>query len=53
MPTDPAEPNLPNPDDGSSGENVCPQCGGSGRLDGQTCPKCDGTGKVIEGIGGG
>ncbi len=36
-----------------TGENVCPECNGSGRLDSRPCPNCDGTGKVIEGIGGG
>ena len=36
-----------------SGENLCPDCNGSGRLEGSACPTCDGTGKVIEGIGGG
>ena len=36
-----------------TGENLCPTCGGDGRLNGQPCPGCEGTGKVIEGIGGG
>lgn len=36
-----------------TGENVCPRCSGSGRVDGAKCPDCDGTGRVIEGIGGG
>jgi RecJ-like exonuclease len=36
-----------------AGENLCPACSGSGRLEGRECPTCDGTGKVIEGIGGG
>lgn len=36
----------------STGENVCPQCGGSGRLGASACPHCEGTGKVIVGIGG-
>jgi hypothetical protein len=36
----------------STGENVCPQCGGSGRLGASACPNCQGTGKVIVGIGG-
>jgi DnaJ-class molecular chaperone len=36
-----------------TGENVCPRCNGSGRLDArQECPNCRGTGKVIEPIGG-
>ncbi|HEX2546607.1 MAG TPA: hypothetical protein VHL79_17120 [Ramlibacter sp.] len=36
----------------STGENVCPQCGGSGKLGASACPNCEGTGKVIVGIGG-
>ena len=36
----------------STGENLCPQCGGSGRLGASSCPNCLGTGKVIVGIGG-
>ncbi|MEI5688559.1 hypothetical protein [Sphingomonas kyungheensis] len=36
-----------------TGENVCPQCNGSGRIDDAACPNCDGSGVVIEGIGGG
>lgn len=40
------------PDTPSTGENVCPQCGGSGRLGASMCPNCQGTGQVIVGIGG-
>ncbi|MBO9621193.1 MAG: hypothetical protein J7500_00630 [Sphingomonas sp.] len=47
-PGDQAEPGTP-----GTGENLCPRCGGSGRLDGGECPECGGTGKVIQGIGGG
>ena len=36
-----------------SGENVCPDCKGSGKLQNAPCKTCGGTGKVIEGIGGG
>jgi DnaJ-class molecular chaperone len=36
-----------------TGEDVCPRCGGSGRLDSKPCTECDGTGKVVKGIGGG
>ena len=36
-----------------TGETVCPQCGGSGRLGGRACPTCEGTGKINVGIGGG
>lgn len=35
-----------------TGEDVCPRCGGSGRLGARTCPDCQGTGKVNVGIGG-
>ena len=35
-----------------TGENVCPQCGGSGRMGASACPTCQGTGKVNVGIGG-
>ncbi|QJW84261.1 hypothetical protein HK414_11710 [Ramlibacter terrae] len=35
-----------------TGENVCPRCGGSGRLGVSACPECEGTGKVNVGIGG-
>ena len=35
-----------------SGENVCPECSGSGQVDGKECPTCKGTGKVVEPIGG-
>ncbi|MBW3655786.1 MAG: hypothetical protein KY444_06745 [Gemmatimonadetes bacterium] len=35
------------------GENLCPACSGSGRVQGRECPTCLGAGKVVEGIGGG
>jgi DnaJ-class molecular chaperone len=47
-PADEAAPGTP-----GTGENVCPRCNGSGRLDGDECPDCGGTGKVIEGLAGG
>lgn len=32
---------------GSDDQNVCPECGGSGKVDPETtCPNCGGTGKV-------
>ncbi|MBV8953132.1 MAG: hypothetical protein JO179_03270 [Solirubrobacterales bacterium] len=34
-------------------ENLCPECGGSGRAGGEECPACGGTGRVSEPIGGG
>ncbi len=36
-----------------TGEDLCPACSGSGKIEGRTCPTCDGSGKVVEGIGGG
>ena len=47
-PGDEAEAGTP-----GSGENVCPDCNGAGRVKDDTCPKCGGTGVVIEGVGGG
>lgn len=35
-----------------TGESPCPDCGGSGRVDGKSCATCAGTGKVTVGIGG-
>ena len=35
-----------------TGEDICPQCGGSGREGDGTCRNCQGTGKVNVGIGG-
>jgi DnaJ-class molecular chaperone len=31
----------------------CPECDGTGRVDGRECPACDGTGNVMRGLGGG
>jgi DnaJ-class molecular chaperone len=47
-PGDQAPPGTP-----GTGENICPDCQGTGRRDGDACPTCGGSGKVIEGIGGG
>ena len=47
-PGDVAEPGTP-----ETGEDVCPDCKGSGQIGSAPCPACGGTGKVIEGIGGG
>jgi DnaJ-class molecular chaperone len=41
------------PDTPSAGEDVCPRCGGSGRLGDGPCPECGGRGVVVEGVGGG
>lgn len=35
-----------------TGEDICPRCGGTGRLGASACPVCLGTGKVTVGIGG-
>ncbi len=35
-----------------TGENICPDCNGSGEVDGRTCPTCEGRGRIVEGIGG-
>jgi RecJ-like exonuclease len=47
-PGDEAAPGTP-----GTGENLCPDCSGSGKVEGKACPECNGTGKVITGIGGG
>jgi hypothetical protein len=36
----------------SSGEDVCPDCGGSGRRGDAECETCLGTGRVNEPVGG-
>lgn len=46
-PGDQASPGTP-----GTGENICRQCQGSGKLNGRECPNCGGSGRVTEGIGG-
>jgi DnaJ-class molecular chaperone len=46
-PGDEAAPGTP-----GTGENLCRNCNGSGRIEGGSCTECGGTGKVVEGIGG-
>ncbi len=46
-PGDEAPPGTP-----GAGENICPACGGTGKLDGAACETCAGTGVVIEEVGG-
>lgn len=41
------------PDEPSAGENICPECGGSGELSGESCRNCGGSGTVVEAVGGG
>ncbi len=41
----------PAPGSPTTGENVCPKCGGSGiRDDGARCDHCGGSGKLIDGV---
>jgi DnaJ-class molecular chaperone len=40
------------PGTAGTGEDVCPDCRGNGRRDGQICRTCAGTGRVVEGVGG-
>jgi len=47
-PGDDAPPGTP-----GTGEDTCPACSGSGRIDGRACENCDGTGRIVEAIGGG
>jgi hypothetical protein len=48
-PGDDAPPGTP-----GTGEAVCPECQGKGRLtSGDPCPNCGGTGVVTKGVAGG
>ena len=47
-PGDDAPPGTP-----STGENICPECSGTGKLNDKPCPNCAGTGRIVEGVGGG
>jgi RecJ-like exonuclease len=40
------------PGTSGTGENICPECKGTGRIDVTPCPNCGGLGKIIEGVGG-
>lgn len=63
MPTQPGEPGnaVPemHPGDAAlpgtpgTGEDICPECKGTGKLNGAECRNCGGTGRIVEGIGGG
>jgi DnaJ-class molecular chaperone len=46
-PGDEARPGTP-----GTGEDVCPACHGSGKLEGAACKTCGGSGKVTRAIGG-
>jgi len=47
-PGDVAAPGTP-----GTGEGICPDCQGRGRIGGAECRSCGGSGKVVEGIAGG
>lgn len=40
------------PGTSGTGEDVCPTCHGSGRVDGRECEKCGGSGRITRVIGG-
>ncbi|MEK9285741.1 hypothetical protein MTR72_40185 [Bradyrhizobium sp. ISRA442] len=46
-PGDEALPGTP-----GTGEDVCPECHGEGRIDGSPCPNCGGSGTITRAIGG-
>jgi hypothetical protein len=46
-PGDEAAPGTP-----GTGEDICPECHGSGKKAGKRCENCAGTGKIVRGIGG-
>ena len=58
LPPDPTDPEMrpgdeAHPGTEGAGENLCPECGGSGQMKGGAdCANCAGTGRVIEGVGG-
>jgi DnaJ-class molecular chaperone len=57
-PQDPTTPSLRPGDEAPEGaanaaEDLCPDCGGSGRRDDRPCPTCSGTGRITEAVGGG
>jgi len=57
-PPDPSDPQLRpgdevRPGTEGTGENLCPDCGGSGRTPDDTeCQLCSGTGRVTQAVGG-
>lgn len=36
---------------GGTGEAICPECSGTGLVDGEECAYCRGTGTIIQGTG--
>ena len=53
VPITPAPGDEAGPGTPGTGENICPDCNGTGLVGDRPCPTCEGTGRVIEGIGGG
>ena len=47
-PGDEAPPGTP-----GTGEAMCPECQGTGRLESGPCENCGDTGRIVEGVGGG
>ncbi len=37
----------------STGEDLCPDCSGTGTIAGEACAACGGSGLVIDAVGGG
>jgi hypothetical protein len=35
-----------------TGDDICPECRGNGRIDGSPCPNCGGSGIITRAIGG-
>src|SRR4051812_19014532 len=35
-----------------TGEAICPECEGTGKIEGKVCENCGGSGKIIQGVGG-
>jgi RecJ-like exonuclease len=46
-PGDEAAPGTP-----GTGEDVCPECRGSGKVASKPCPNCEGSGRITKAIGG-
>lgn len=46
-PGDEAAPGTP-----GTGEDICPECHGSGVIAAKSCENCGGTGKIVRAIGG-
>jgi len=53
MPDDPNRPGDPSPAPPQTAAERCPECGGTGKVDGEECPACEGSGNVMRGFGGG